>query len=206
MKVQEFWSEVTSLPRAALVCAGFALAVNLGTYVGLRATGPFESVLLLHGAVMLLIAAAMIRLVLDRWAAQRARDAVGGAAHAPPTGSFAWRRAQHDAADDAAWGAPHAPLPRSLVRAAIGGGLYVVLLVVYVAMVVGEGSPEHRDGREVWVRAGQIVRDLRPGEAAAFDRAILRVISAVWFAVSLVLGLMLARGRVVRSSVRTAVA
>ncbi|GJG88113.1 hypothetical protein tb265_32940 [Gemmatimonadetes bacterium T265] len=162
--------------------------------------------LILHGAVMLLIAAAMIRLVLDRWAAQRARDAVQGPAYVPPPGSHAWRRAQRDAADDAAWGGPHAPLPRSLVRAAIGGGLYVVLLVVYVAVVVGEGSPEYRDGREVWVRAGQIVRDLRPNEAAAFDRAILRVISAVWCAVSLALCLMLARGRYAQAVTGTAVA
>jgi len=175
MSVREFWREAGSLARTAFLVAAVSFVLNVGTYFGLRARGPFQVLHALHVVVMLLGVALVlvtaytrVRTVGRRWT----------------TGIAEPRRAR---------------LPRLLVAAALGGGLYLVALLAYAGLVIGEGGPETRDGRDVWVHAGRMVRELRPGERLALERFELRIFSASWFLFGLLIALAghsaLARGR-----------
>jgi hypothetical protein len=183
--VREFWQEAGGFAKTALVVAAVSLALNVGSYLGLRARGPFQALHALHWVVMLLgvglvfvIVHAKVRTARHRWS-----TGIGE----PP--------------------AP--PLPRSLVVAAAGGGLYLVALLGYAGLVIGEGGPDLRDGREVWVHAGRVVRELRPGERLAMERFELRIFSASWFFAALLIALIghsaLARGRDGRAAGRDVV-
>ena len=175
MTVRDLWREAGGFAKTAFVVAAVSLALNVGSYFGLRARGPFQALHALHWVVMLLgvalvfvIAYANVRKVRRRWT-----TGIGE----PPA----------------------APLPRLLIAAAAAGGLYLVALLGYGGLVIGEGGPDRREGREVWVHAGRVVRDLRPGERLAMERFELRIFSASWFFGALLIALIghsaLARGR-----------
>ncbi len=86
-------------------------------------------------------------------------------------------------------GPPNLPLPWRLVRVAVASAVYLVALFWYSFSALGEGSPEVRDGQEVWVRASEVVRELRPGERLAFERRELRLFSAAWLFFALVIAI-----------------
>lgn len=166
MTIRELWHDAGGFARTALAVALLSLAINAGTYLGLRARGPFAVLHAIHVVVILLgvafvvvLGVAELRRVRRRWSS----------AGAPPTAS--------------------APLPRSLVAGAVAAGLYLVALFAYAAVAIGEGGPELRDGRDVWVHAGRVVRDLRPGERFAMERFELRLFSASWLFFTLLIGL-----------------
>lgn len=175
VNVGEFWREAGSLARTAFVVAAVSLMLNVGTYFGLRARGPLQVLHALHLVVILLGVALVLVTVYTRLRAVGRRWTTGSGE--PPS----------------------ARLPRLLVAAAVGGVLYLIALMAYAGLVIGEGGPELRDGLEVWVHAGRVVRELRPGERLAMERFELRLFSASWFLFGLLIALAshstLARGR-----------
>ena len=180
MTVREFWRDSGGLARTALAVALFALALNAGTYVGLRARGPFAALHALHGVVILLGVALFFAV---GWAELRSAGRRSRSIDPSP--------------------APIVRLPRSLVAGAVGAGVYLAALVAYAAVAIGEGGADVRDGRDVWVHAGRVVRDLRPGERLAMERFELRIFSASWLFFTLVIALAggraLARTRTVHA-------
>jgi hypothetical protein len=175
MTVRDLWREAGGFAKTGLVVAAVSLALNVASYFGLRARGPFQALHALHWVVILLgvalvfvIAYAKVRAVRRRWTTGIAEP-------------------------------PAAPLPRVLIAAAAGGGLYLIALLGYGGLVIGEGGPDLREGREVWVHAGRVVRELRPGERLAMERFELRIFSASWFFGALLIALIghsaLSRGR-----------
>jgi hypothetical protein len=166
MTVREFWHDSGSLARTALAVALLSLGINAATYLGLRARGPFSMLHALHGVVILLgvalfvaIGYAQLRKAWRRWSSAGAR----------PTAE--------------------ARLPRILVAGTIVAGLYVVALFAYAAIAIGEGGPQLREGRDVWVHAARVVRELQPGERLAMERFELRLFSASWLFFTLVIAL-----------------
>jgi hypothetical protein len=77
------------------------------------------------------------------------------------------------------------PLPRQLVWGAVAAFLYLASLILFLPAVYPEGYPEIRDGREVWVQDGSVVRELAPGSVATFKSRELRLFSAVWLCLAL---------------------
>jgi hypothetical protein len=158
MTVREFWREVGFLPRVAVAVAALSLALNAGTYLGLRARGPLAGLYAVHLLVMLLLAALFV--LYARAAVSRRGMSAGEA--------------------------PKVHLPRVLPWGAVATAVYLGALFAYAFARYGEGGPEVVGGREVWVRPGGAVRALPPGELRAFERLELRLFSAGWLFFALV--------------------
>ena len=164
MTLRKFWHESTFLPRAAVTVAVVSLAFNLGTYLGLRARGALAGLYALHIIVMLLVLATFLL-----------------------TGYANLQSVRGRTTDD--WETLKPPLPSTLVWLAIGGAAYVVAMLAYAAITLGEGGLELQNGRHVWVRGGRIVRELGSREMGAFERFELRLFSAAWLFFAVVVAL-----------------
>ena len=129
----------------------------LGTFLGLRGSGPGLTVYLLHLAVMSLGLALVGRVIWHYlWSIRRP--------HAEPAG---------------------ATIPRSLKVLTCAAFALWLLLVFASFSTYGEGGPELRGDRYVWVRDGADVRTLTVEQHDAFQGGVLRVFAAAWLAFSL---------------------
>jgi hypothetical protein len=133
--------------------------VILGTFLGLRGSGPGLAVYGLHLAVMVLGLTLVGRVMWHHlWSIRRPR--------AEPAGT---------------------PIPRSL-KLLTCAAFAVWLLLLFVSFTsYGEGGPELRGGQYVWVRDGTDVRTLTVEEHDAFQGGVLRVFAAAWLAFSLII-------------------
>ncbi len=157
--LREFWRDAHPLPGAARLGAGVAAAANAGSYAGLAMRGEYAWLGTMHVVVMLLGLITVLRLGLHHYLAVR---------------TFGTR-------------VTAAPLPRGAVALTICALLYMLGVIVWLVVTHGEGGPELRDGREVWVLHGRVVRALPPGSIATFATHELRLFSASWLFFALVL-------------------
>lgn len=139
--------------------AAIAAAANVGSYAGLSMRGQYSWLGAVHGIIMLLGLMTFLRVGLHHYLAVRAfRTRVSSA-----------------------------PLPKHALLLTIGALLYVLGVVAWLIVTYGEGGPELRDGQEVWVNHGRVVRALPPGTIAEFATHELRLFSASWLFFALAL-------------------
>jgi hypothetical protein len=162
MTIRDFWRSASPAPRAAMVCATAAAVLNVSSYAGVGMRWAGGSFALLHLAIMALGFFLFARIAVHHRLAWRA----GG------------------------WRPPATPLPRQLVWAAVASLGYMLVLFFGRLAAYGEGNPEVRDGREVWVAGDSVVRALAPGAVARFDAVALRGFSAAWLFFGLLIALI----------------
>ena len=161
MTIREFWDATFGMPRVALVCAAVASVLNLASYAGLNMSGVGGGFALIHVVVMALGFVLIARLIQHHFLAVRA------AGVQPDT----------------------TPLPRRLIWGTVAAGGYLLMLFVTLLAIYGEGYPELRGGREVWIGPGSPPRSLAPGSIAAFEARGLRLFSAAWIFFALLIAL-----------------
>lgn len=140
-----------------MCCALIGLVANAASYVGLSLRPPFEGLALVHITVVVLGFVLFIRLVQLKYWAVRA-----GAIEMPAFDVPRW----------VVWGAAFAMA-------------YMLLMFFWLFAVYGEGSPELRNGREVWIVRDSVVRVLAPGSISTLEAWELRIFSAAWIAFGL---------------------
>jgi hypothetical protein len=158
--MREFWRRTFLLPRIALACAGVAVVLNLASYAGLQMRGLGASFALIHVVLIALALVLMVRAVYHRWLALQNSGNV-------PT---------------------RVPIPPALIWATILSFIYFLLLFFGMFAHYGEGGAEVRGAQEVWVVRDRVTGILAPGSVARFEARSLRVFSAAW----LFLGLLIA--------------
>ena len=158
--MQEFWHRTFLLPRIALACAGVTVVLNLASYVGLQMRGLGVSFALIHVVLMALAFVLMVRAVYHRWLALQ------------NSGNNPTR----------------VPIPPVLIWATVLSFIYFLLLFFGMFAHYGEGGAEVRGAQEVWVVRDRVTGILAPGSVAHFEARSLRVFSAAW----LFLGLLIA--------------
>jgi hypothetical protein len=137
MTVREFWRSTSLGPQLALACTLAAGIVNLWSYVGLT----WPAAYLVHLAVMALGFALFGRLVQHHRLARKERRARDW----PFDREARMRRFI-------------TPLPTLLVWGVIAALVYMAGVAIRDSAVFGEGAAEFRDGQEVWVNNGVVVR------------------------------------------------
>ena len=80
---------------------------------------------------------------------------------------------------------PAFDVPRWVVWGAAFAMAYMLLMFFWLFAVYGEGSPELRNGREVWIVRDSVVRVLAPGSISTLEAWELRIFSAAWIAFGL---------------------
>lgn len=170
--LRTFWRTAPRRSRIALACAATGAAAWVASFAGVMRYPMIAGtmILVLHLAVM---------------------------------GLFGWHGARLWRHHRLAWRTNPlmAPGPRQPPILRWGVALSLVLLLVQFAVGFrhGEGNVEVRDGREVWVRDGEVVRTLAPGARDAFEGEMLRIFATSWVFISLVIAL---HGRTVEHRIR----
>jgi hypothetical protein len=155
------WRESDWVPRFALLVAAAAALTHVASLLGAGWSQLSVLGVALHLSVMGVIIGFFVGLVRDR---------VGG-----------WGRALSVR--------PRVPLPRRLVWLCVRLAVYTLLWFVGVFAYYGEGGTDIRNGQQVWVRQGEVVREFSPAQAQWFDAHTLSVFSAAWLAAALPLAL-----------------
>jgi hypothetical protein len=161
MTIREFWDVTFMVPRLALVCAAIAGALNLASYAGLGMSGVGRAFALVHIVVMVLGFVLFVQLIQHHVLAVRA------AGVQPDTTA----------------------LPTRLIWGTVAAGVYLLILLLALFAIYGEGYPELRGGREMWIAPDSPARPLAPGSIAAFEARGLRVFSAAWLFFALLIAL-----------------
>lgn len=154
--IREFWAGTFLLPRIALCCAAAGVVVNLLTFAGLRMTGPFMALAVIHLTIVVLGLTLFTRVGYHHYLTLRTRGATADSSR------FA------------------APIPARLIAATVLAAIYFLALTLASFLIYGEGAPVIQDGREVWLSHGVAVRELAPGSLHHFESVMLRVFSAAW--------------------------
>ena len=162
MTIREFWSRTYSLPRAAIVCAGIAAVLNVLSYFQLTMRWAGGGLGVVHIAVMALGFALFVRTGYERFRS-------------------VFRREEPVDLD---------PLPKPLIWLTVASLAYLLVLVITIAAVHGEGFAEVRDGREVWVVGNSVVRTLPAGSVDEHQARSLRIFSASWLCFGLGIALL----------------
>jgi hypothetical protein len=155
--VSRFWPAADNLTRGAVLLAGAAATVNLGTYVGLSSSGASGWSYLLHLSIMVLGLVVFLR-----------------------TGAHLWRTVMGRRAQPVAW-------DRRLVLCTAVSIAYLAFLTAVQLSSWGEGGAIERDGRLFWQRNGSIIRELSESEYRRYATEFLRLFSAGWLFFSLAL-------------------
>ncbi len=158
MTLRAFWDRTFLVPRIALLCAAVALACNIASYAGLGMRGPFEFLALVQLILMALMFVLFVRIFQHNYWRWR----VGDIQTAPIN------------------------VPRIIVFGAASALIYLLALGYFGIKIYGEGYPELREGREVWVIHDSVTQVLVPGSIALHDARELRLFSAAWMFFALV--------------------
>ena len=161
MTIRDFWRGAGRLSRAALICAALSALLNVASYAGVTMASAGGSLAVVHLAIMALGFVLFARI----WHHH----------------SLAWRQP--------AVRPDRPPVPARLGWAAAASLVYLLVLFTWLFAAYGEGAPEVRDGREVWVAAGVVVRKIAPGTIARFEAHTLRLFSAAWLFFGLLIAL-----------------
>jgi hypothetical protein len=147
----DFWRSSSNWERTAMAFAIAAVAMNVASYFGLTAADAPAAVIVIHVAVMVLCFRVVFRNT-HRLFSRRSRRIVR------PRLST---------------------IPRPLLALTAASLIYMITLFVRLNSF-GTGGPQVRDGHDVWVRDGEVVRYITAQDAQSFEVAGLRVISAAW--------------------------
>ena len=158
-----FWRQTLPTGRLAFSVALIAALVNVLTYVGLNSRGPGAVLFSMHFIVMGL-GFALFCLI--------------GFHH------LRWSSASLGAMSD------ESRIPPSLLWLTGGAVAYGIGLFLLMFAVYGEGYPEiGAAGSWVWMRGGEVVRQLSHAETDQFFARELRVFSACWMFFALIISL-----------------
>ena len=177
MSIKKFWRETYLQPRLALIAAAASLVAHIASYFGLGMRGEFAWLAVLHLAVMGLGFVLFVRICVHHWLALRSRGA-----EMPPL-----------------------HLPRLLIAGTVVAFAMMVILMVTMVSLYGDGSLDIRDGQSVWVVEG-VAQPMEPRVASLYAARELRLFSSAWTFFALIVALtshrITQRNRAYRSASR----
>ena len=160
--LREFWETAPLRSRIALACAGVSALAWLASFAGVMRHAVVAGVVMV--TMHLLIMALFLWNFARLWVHHRT-----------------WWKSR-------ATGVRGPRQPRVLLwAAALSAALLLMGFVLGFGR--GEGAPAVRDGRDVWVNRGEVVRPLAPGERDTIEAEGLRLLAAAWMFFSLTIAL-----------------
>jgi hypothetical protein len=157
----ELWRKSDRIARFALLVAGAAVLSHLASLLGAGWSQLLALGVVLHLSVTGLVIGLFVATVRDR---------LRGSWRA-----YSPRR--------------RVPLPRRLVWLCLSLALYALLWFLGAFAYYGEGGTEIRNGMHVWVRGGEVIRQLTPAQAQGMDAHGMSIFSAMWVAAALPLAI-----------------
>jgi hypothetical protein len=155
------WRKSDLIARFALLVGVTAVSIHLASLLGVGWSQLSAFGIVLHLSVMSLVAGLFF---------SKLRNVVRGS----------WRARSLRGRE---------PLPRRLVWLCLGLLVYALLWFLGLFAYYGEGGTQIRNGQHVWVRAGEVIRQLTPAQAHWVDARGLSVFSAMWIAAALPLAI-----------------